>query len=502
MTVHFVADRTVAFDSAASDTVIYLTQSSWDDYGFGTTFNVEVARGDQLYPIGLTKLGREGMKSQGAFGPTYFTPVPAHFTELDDNYFSVGQDPDFYTNLIREFGVHLTQVLLHSLRDLTTSPANLEDLLDEDVVRKSLFRSVTIPTVENQFRRIVKGGQRTENFSLTYYLQPDDKSLSPNMRFETDSSQVLPTNVHVIIGANGSGKTTALKNIRWALDDSDPGKHNPDYLNVTDRELISGVVSVSFSAFDLFEDEERDYSDQAQFRVENVHLPWIDRGTTATAMLERRKRQQEVFDELIGACLEYRASRLIALFKILADADAVLESLDIANPGALRALNYENLSSGHKIVLLTIANLVRYSDERILVLLDEPESHLHPPLLGAFTRALSSLMTQINGLALVATHSPVVLQEVPRQCAWQLWNVDGFSGVRQPSTETFGENVGVLTRDIFGLTLARSGYYTILAEAARSQPNYEAALASLGGEIGDEARLILRSMFIAAESLR
>ncbi len=40
------------------------------------------------------------------------------------------------------------------------------------------------------------------------------------------------------------------------------------------------------------------------------------------------------------------------------------------------------MSSGHAIVLLTVTKLVARVEEKTLVLIDEPESHLHPPLLS------------------------------------------------------------------------------------------------------------------------
>lgn len=46
--------------------------------------------------------------------------------------------------------------------------------------------------------------------------------------------------------------------------------------------------------------------------------------------------------------------------------------------------------------------------------MDEPEEHLHPPLVAAFIRALSNLLTYRNGVGIVATHSPVIVQEVPK----------------------------------------------------------------------------------------
>jgi hypothetical protein len=50
------------------------------------------------------------------------------------------------------------------------------------------------------------------------------------------------------------------------------------------------------------------------------------------------------------------------------DPDEVLDQL----PAIFR-----KLSSGHKIVLLTITKLVETVEEKSLVLLDEPEAHLH-----------------------------------------------------------------------------------------------------------------------------
>lgn len=67
---------------------------------------------------------------------------------------------------------------------------------------------------------------------------------------------------------------------------------------------------------------------------------------------------------------------------------------------------FERLSSGHKVILLTIAKLVELVEEKTLVLLDEPEEHLHPPLVSAFIRTLSDLLIYRNGVGIVATHSP------------------------------------------------------------------------------------------------
>lgn len=161
---------------------------------------------------------------------------------------------------------------------------------------------------------------------------------------------------------------------------------------------------------------------------------------------------------------------------------------------------FERLSSGHAIVLLTMTRLVELVDERTVVLMDEPEAHLHPPLLSAFVRALSDLLTSRNGVALISTHSPVVLQEVPKSCVWKLRRTGKFAAADRPTIETFGENVGILTREVFELEVTTSGFHNLLQQAVEnSQDDYDTVLAKFSNQLGAEARGIVRSFLAIRE---
>jgi ATPase subunit of ABC transporter with duplicated ATPase domains len=160
---------------------------------------------------------------------------------------------------------------------------------------------------------------------------------------------------------------------------------------------------------------------------------------------------------------------------------------------------FRKFSSGHKIVLLTVTRLVEAVVEKTLVLLDEPEAHLHPPLLSAFVRALSDLLTNRNGIAVIATHSPVVLQEVPRSCVWKLQRVGNKMSAKRPERETFGENVGTLTDEVFGLEVTATGFHKMLSDVAQEFTTYEEALAEFGGQLGAEGRAILRAKMAATQ---
>jgi hypothetical protein len=188
------------------------------------------------------------------------------------------------------------------------------------------------------------------------------------------------------------------------------------------------------------------------------------------------------------------------IFASIGIADAVESAVVFEHALEYIGPAFRLLSSGHKIVLLTITKLVETVEEKSLVLLDEPEAHLHPPLLSAFVRALSDLLVNRNGVAIIATHSPVVLQEVPRKCAWKINRVGEHTTLERPQIETFGENVGTLTNEIFGLEVSATGYHRLLWDAAHAEGDYERALAIFGGNVGTEGRAILRAMTNAASA--
>lgn len=134
---------------------------------------------------------------------------------------------------------------------------------------------------------------------------------------------------------------------------------------------------------------------------------------------------------------------------------------------------FDKLSSGHKIVLLTLTKLIELSEEKTLIIMDEPEMHLHPPLLGSFIRSLSSLLKKINGVAILATHSPIILQEVPKDCVYKLNRFGNILKAERPKIETFGEEIGLLTSEVFGLEVTESGFHQLLKEYVDKGMTYD-----------------------------
>lgn len=504
MSIEFRVGKKTPAAGSPGKTIVKLSQDLWNDYGFGTTFNISLLKEGRWLPLGVVKIGSRGLQPSSELpdnGPTSFVKLPERFAKLSHEYFSLGQDSRYYERLVEALGTMTARDLLFALRDVAIVPGLFEEVSGEEVLQVSLMRSGSSKSLE-KYREIADGLGAKQDFTLTYALRPDDPA-SPRLRFHVQRSRRLPSNVHVLIGANGTGKTTALANIRSEFESGSLERRGSSGVGASGSQMIAGLLSISFSAFDTFPPLERTRQDQLNFRITNVRLPWLGvpqpygpstkKVDPATKQAHDVEMAEHVRNETLG-CLAERSERLLPTLQLLADADPVLDHHKIGSAVGLKSLNFSQLSSGHKIAILTIASLVRYCEEKTLVLLDEPESHLHPPLLSAVTRALSNLMTSVNGLAIVATHSPVVLQEVPRRCAWIFWSSGGNSHVEQPSIETFGTNLGLLTREVFDLELSKSGYHTLLQTVADESETFEDALDKVGGELGDEAKMLLRSM--------
>jgi len=505
-----------ARSQAAPDTLV-LTLRNWNDwYQYRTTFYVtyidaEGARHD----LGTTKIAKIDHTYVNAEGGE--TPLPRSFSELDGKrYVSVGQTAYYYESMREQFGPAVSRDILRRLSDMAESPERLDSFAESGVVRESLMREVPAATIRNKFRRIVETGEATAAYAFTFTQEASDPLLpSIELDFEVRPNSLPPTNVHALIGRNGSGKTTLLASIARTLLGEPLSRPGDGQLLTEDGNSldVANLVYVSFSAFDEIHLPVLNKQLQWNIPYSYVGLRHIARqkaeplGREVPEDLEARKATlrpadlREAFAESAHKLLEkgLRKTWKSALATLESDPNFAEEnisrlarsSMDAGNIRAEARAIWEPLSTGHKIVLLTITRLVETVTERTLVLMDEPEGHLHPPLLSALVRALSSLLMAQNGVAIVATHSPVVLQEVPRRCAYKVGK--GQKPMR-PAIETFGEGVGILTSEVFSLEVVDAGYHRLLVDSMLELGSYEAVLEKFGHELGFEARALLRAL--------
>lgn len=484
----------------------YLVTDRWDDWGkYRTQFYLCVYDSDGTrHDIGHVKIGRQGLRPANQISPGFRAPeLSTTFPALDSMFFSLGQNETYYQSLA-ELGPDAASAILIALRDCAFDLNIFNANRGEDVMSESLLRSVDASNVAGRLHRLANGNAKLTSYHFEYTGPAVEGVNAPTLEFRVIPNTNPPTNVHALIGRNGAGKTRLIRGLAQSILTPSESKGTLKLHTTGEPWSFASVVFVSFSAFDI------------------VDLPAPENIALKAALVSLRG-QGAVSDDhgktsKAGASLfanSLRECKRGLLRRRWLDAIATLESDPLfaeANVTALADLPddewedkamalFELLSSGHAVVLLTITRLVELVDEFTLVLLDEPEGHLHPPLLSALVRSLSNLLTSRNGVAIVATHSPVVLQEMPRSCVWKLDRSNLLAKAERPAIETFGESVGVLTSEIFGLEVTASGFHKLVADAvADSGANYDAAIGQFGGQLGSEARAIARGLSAQAKS--
>ncbi|WP_049399713.1 MULTISPECIES: AAA family ATPase [Stenotrophomonas] len=488
----------------------FLLTDNWDDwFTYSTLYSLIFydARGDE-FQVGGVKIGQFQM-TDGQRRPL----IPDEFDELGEEFFSLGQDDSYYEKL-NELGPELRDQILRGLRDVAIDQERFGRALGEKVTGISLLRSVPKKTVETQYSRLARGGARLSRYEFTYTAGKTGRSKAEpvTLSFVVEPASMPPTNIHVLIGRNGVGKTHLLTHMSRSLADKRADAAEVGSFTVVseddeddDGDLFANLVSVTFSAFDPFEPlpNRRDKSEGMPY----AYIGLKRSGTSQDGKPLAPKSPERLSTEFGSSVLLCsNGARLVRWRRALEtlEADPIFRTADVAGlaeegleDDELKAKAkklFAGLSSGHKIVLLTITKLVETVEERTLVLLDEPEAHLHPPLLSAFVRALSDLLVNRNGVAIIATHSPVVLQEVPRSCAWKIQRSGRSVEAERPEVETFGENVGVLTREVFGLEVTDAGFHQLLRAAVAEDDDFRAVLQKFDSELGGEARALVRAL--------
>lgn len=494
-----------AYDFSKYSNCIILTKDNWDDwFTFETKSYMRYIDSEgTVTEIGSVKIGQTNMSSGQRTAE-----IPSHFQQLPQNCFSLGQS-DYYYASIGQLGDDLRKEILEGLNDIAYDLNLFKRVRNLPVTGTSLMREVSAFTITQQFHRIAMGKARLTNYDIEYTYPIKNDTTPTSLSFHVTPESFPPTNIHVIIGRNNVGKTYFIKNFIRAVykpDDRESvgmlrssNSETGRLVRSSRQQAFANILCVSFSPFD-------DYGEIREMTSKRKVMPFTYIGLTSDNLYETLKnnfvksltncqkseRKLELLEQALNI-LEtdpiFERSNIKSLLEQQSDSTCDNNKNDVENA-------FKRLSSGHQVIMLTLVQLIDCITERSLVILDEPENHLHPPLLAAFIRALSELLIDRNGVALIATHSPVILQEVPKSCVWKI-NRNGYEvKAERLEIESFGATIGALTREVFGLEVRQSGFHKMLIDEVKKGLDYNSIIEKFKYELGDEARLLLRTLII------
>ncbi|WP_280424410.1 AAA family ATPase [Nocardia carnea] len=450
-----------------------LRADRWDDFGYKTMYDVVLwveGNGIELGRVKILQLGQ----TQGR------PDLPRRFdTGLGIAFCSIGQDIEYYQKLL-EVPEGIRKRYLVGIRDAAYDPITEGSFRNEDGWATSLLRFGQAVNALKDGRKLVRGEELSTD-RLSFVFEWNRNGSVAEIPFIFDDSKHLPGRMHTLIGYNGVGKTTLLADLAMAAREgaADGKPNNTDKLSIISGKdsTFGAVIAVSYSAFDTFRTPESVRGKTGFDAAQNAYFGYVYCGLRRSVNNDggstfELKSIEEIRSEFAAALntagrRESRGHLQEALETLSHEPSFGVAGVDLStlgagldSAGAVEAFN--GLSTGHKIVVNIVAQLAAHLRTRSLVLIDEPETHLHPPLVAALLRSIQLLLKLHGSFAILATHSPVVVQELPGRYVRMLERTGNSISLREPEVETFAENIGSITRHVFSLDNTSTDYQGIL----------------------------------------
>lgn len=433
------------------------TKDKWDDYGLKTQYNIVYHSSEKKFAdIGAAKFYNKAENNGD---------LPETFTSLDKNFCSLGQSNSFYARLREDVDKETADYYLDAVNDVAINRGILEFFEHESGFKTSLLRGSEAQKALREGKRVYNDIIVENTFQFTFSTLIGSAIEKHKIKFDFSEKESLPFRIKVIIGKNGTGKTQYIGKLASTLSGYEQqGEFSTKYVPPFSR-----VMAISYSLFDRFPrpKETKTYSYYyCGFQGGKGFLTPNQIHTRLNKAFSTLKKSDRV--QLFGKYLSLILSDEIA-FDIL-DEDYIEFK---AKEFLLYDENeYSKYSSGQIIMILILAEVLAYITSESLLIIDEPETHLHPNSISLFINVINRILRKFNSYAIISTHSPQVVQEVPSKDIIVIERIENSPSIRGLGIETFGENLNTITEQIFH-TVNHDEYYREFLKTLSKNKTYE-----------------------------
>lgn len=485
--------RKCKFDSNKYQIVFSPLDRNWNDFKLRSSYDFKVfdPLGNEVIR-GITCLGF--IESHELIGKDNTVKleeelIPA--SRLPDYFTLLGGMTDYRTWMVSYDKPDLARAVLKGMNDLvelkkrSNKSILVESAEKTDVFKRAFMRNADKFFAYHNAESILDGlmgedlSAMSSNLLLKYELDSFNNELKINLKFNQKS--ILPKRINVLIGENGLGKSQALMAISRALL-YDVGSFTDENL---ERPMISrllaivspGIISGSFPP-------ERSTNKRIKYRKINLvgNKPSKSSQGFGDSIMQLSRSEEEIsgrsrwdiFTQLISFMPEFD-NAVVEVGERLNQTGIVAcgnknyirisnirprgeqDSLDLMGAILKKSLP-ENLlgnkiipySSGQLSFISFAVQACLFVENGTLVLLDEPETHMHPNYISDFMRLLDTLLSSTGSFAVIATHSAYVVREVPREQVHIFKrNDDECVEIVRPRLKTFGADVGSISYFVF-----------------------------------------------------
>ncbi len=503
------------------ETEFLLEYDNWDDFHYKTTYHLHASRrltGDKTRYLGSINIMRIGQqKGEHDLLRGIFYETSNIFTELPDDFISVSFSQELYQGVsVLLKSIEERKLFVDHLRLVMGSDSPLyERVKDDDCFKTSILRDATMDSFA-----LKKGKQYLFEEGVIYDLEKQtiivkyaksEESITLDFRGPEEVACVkdIPSGVIAFIGHNGCGKSTLLYQLARVLYASPAERYlMKEAITVEPQDVgITKLLMFAYSAFDNFllpgvnvagyrlmaegvdnrtgrfvycgvRDVRKEIEDIVNKQVEkNIKK---DETSNNTVIADKSRMLHIELKSIDRLAEEFK----IALEAIYANGEArqmwndMIERSETLIPalyhdicqfnnmfgvGDNSAKDYIKLSTGVKFFLHTMSHIYAYTEDNSMLLFDEPENHLHPPMLSFMMSEIRRSIRKTHSVMLIATHSPVILQEMFAKNVYVVTRTGDHVVFNKPETETYGENFGYINNMVFRLNSDISRFHDVFA---------------------------------------
>ena len=529
--------------------------SSWDDFGFHTSFFLHATT--KLTGAGIKALGYisimcvdRNINEWDALLLINKIGYEKKFYELPPDFCSLSTSLNLYKQLHR----YLTQKQRRAFEKsfnmiLDSDSPYYQKVSHTDCFNKSLLRDTDIGDYALIFgkEKLRENSRqyelRSKGFTVKYDNCDDEITLDFSPIKIKDEKGIFPNGIISFIGKNGSGKSTFLYRLATELFAS---AINRKIKIIPEDIVVSQLMLFSYSPFDDFilpiqcneQSLKKWYFDFQKFKetkneafkprfiycgirdIEHELNEIINAGENSffdeTGNYKEGDRLGKTFlVDTTKMSNECRIAIEAAQDKFGKDWETFIANLYQAIPELIPTIDYLNdraclvfeeakwnecfkkLSTGHKFFLHAMSCLIAYCEENAVIMFDEPENHLQAPLLSFMMKEIGRILARRSSVMLVATHSPVILQETLSSNVRVVRRSEENVIIQKPEIETYGASFGAISSYVFGLTVDNVSYFDVLRsifehEKCRDKASVKEAVDAVSDCLGNISDVAIR----------
>lgn len=524
----------------------------WDDFGYKTRFKCYLYKdnnGDYLSDIKILFTGKQNSHD---FLDSLIKENSSNYIEFpikNINFLSQACDIEFYEKLkilLKEAdGLDILEKLKDASYTYHSKNISLDTLVNLDAFKNSLLRGM------GEKKAFSDGWKTFNNQSI-------EKDIEFNIQFKLDNflndhnvkinfkKSILPENINILIGPNGTGKSQTLKHIIKRLLNLE---NEYDIANLSKNiPFFSKIVLLSYSPFDHFDikikkedknkkslykyygfkneennfDIKNGYKESCKSLISLINDDKQNLYATKTKKLDLLERilsisikfdyisfQLKIINEEKINDKELYQQKTSTLkndendFSYLSvreffreDTSSIINTIDFEK-GIIFFKDGKKikLSSGQIMFSIIITCIISEIKVDTLLLIDEPELYLHPSLEITLIKMLKEILAEFSSFAIISTHSSFIAREIPRDRIIVLKNHQNSISSVNPPFETFGGDLEKIGSYIFDDISIEKPFESWIKKKARDYDSLDEALNELKTILNEESIIFLSSLF-------